>query len=252
MPRFSIHSWNDDGSVNEPWMYPELLPSVRRLMALRQRLIPYLYDLLWRYHSQYEPVMRPTWFDFPADPGAWSDGDDYLLGRDLLVALICDPAVTVRAVRPPAGADWIDVWTGTRMTGGVEVSVNAPLDGPPLLFARAGSAIPVDLARGGFRPEPFRRGLWLFPHVAAGEFAWSFYEDEGEGRGPHDIWRGSCRSSAEEINVSVHRDGPGTFGDDRLTILLPPGETRTLSVEGGGNAQPIEYEGRRGITIALD
>ncbi|MGR8025130.1 TIM-barrel domain-containing protein, partial [Burkholderia cenocepacia] len=24
MPRFSIHSWNDDGTVNEPWMYPEI------------------------------------------------------------------------------------------------------------------------------------------------------------------------------------------------------------------------------------
>jgi alpha-glucosidase len=250
MPRFSIHSWNDDGSVNEPWMYPELLAPVRRLMALRQRLIPYLYDLLWRYHSQYEPVVRPTWLDFPTDPGAWVDGDDHLLGRDLLVALICDPAVTVRTVRPPAGTDWIDVWTGMRMAGGVEVSVNAPLEGSPLLFARSGSAIPIDLARGGFRPEPFRRGLWMFPHAAEGEFAWSFYEDDGEGRGPYDIWRGSCRSSAEKITVSVRRDGPGTFGDDRLTILLPPGETRMLIVE-GGNAQPIEFEGRRAVTLAL-
>lgn len=250
MPRFSIHSWNDDGSANEPWMYPELLAPVRRLMALRQRFIPYLYDLLWRYHSQYEPVVRPTWFDFPADATAWNDGDDYLLGRDLLVALVCDPAVTARAVQPPAGTDWIDVWTGMRMTGGVEVSVNAPLDGPPLLFARSGCAIPVDLADGGFRPEPFRRGLWLFPHEAAGEFTWSCYEDDGEGTGAHDVWRGSCRTSAEQIDVSVHRDGPGTFGDDRVTILLPPGETRTLRVA-GGSAQPIEFEGRRGITIAL-
>ena len=23
MPRFSIHSWNDDGTANEPWMHPE-------------------------------------------------------------------------------------------------------------------------------------------------------------------------------------------------------------------------------------
>jgi len=256
MPRFSIHSWNDDGSVNEPWMYPELIVPVRRLMALRQRLIPYLYDLLWRYHSQYEPVVRPTWLDFPTDPGAWIDGDDHLLGRDLLVALICDPAVTVRAVRPPAGADWIDVWTGMRMTGGVEVSLNAPLEGPPLLFARSGSAIPIDLSRGGFRPvqaassEPFCRGLWLFPHAAEGEFEWSFYEDDGDSAGAHDIWRGSCRSSKEKISVSARRDGPGTFGDDRLIVLLPPGERRQLIVE-GGSAQPIEFEGRRGVTLTV-
>jgi hypothetical protein len=29
----------------------------------------------------------------------------------------------------------------------------------------------------------------------------------------------------------VRRDGPGTFGDDRLDILLPPGETRALIVD---------------------
>ena len=26
MPRFSIHSWNDDGTVNEPWMHPKATP----------------------------------------------------------------------------------------------------------------------------------------------------------------------------------------------------------------------------------
>ena len=27
MPRFCIHSWNDDGSANEPWMHPQTTPS---------------------------------------------------------------------------------------------------------------------------------------------------------------------------------------------------------------------------------
>ena len=29
MPRFSIHSWNDDGTANEPWMHAEATPLVR-------------------------------------------------------------------------------------------------------------------------------------------------------------------------------------------------------------------------------
>jgi alpha-glucosidase len=60
LPRFSIHSWNDDQTVNEPWMYPQVTPQIRRLIKLRSRLTPYLYHLLWRSHSRYEPIIRPT------------------------------------------------------------------------------------------------------------------------------------------------------------------------------------------------
>jgi len=250
MPRFSIHSWHDDRSVNELWMYPETLPAIHRLMALRQTLTPTFYDLLWRYHKDYEPVIRPTWLDFPEDAGAWADGDDHLLGRDLLVALVCDPGVTTRAVRPPAGADWIDVWTGARIKGGETVTLDAALDAPPPLLARAGSAIPVDLARGGFNPEPFRRGLWLFPTTGNGRFSWSFYEDEGE-RGPdHDIWSGECICTRDEIRLTVEREGPGTFGDDQIALLLPAGEKRRLIVS-GGESESLRFNGRTGALLTL-
>ena len=249
MPRFSIHSWNDEGSVNEPWMYPELLPAIGRLMRLRQTLAPFLYDLLWRYHRDYEPVVRPLWLDFPDDAGAWVDGDDHLLGPDLLVALVCDEGATTRAVRPPAGADWIDVWTGDIVRGGEQARLAALLDGPPPLLARAGSGIAVDLARGGFRPEPFRRGVWLFPTVGDGRFVWRFFEDDGEGRSAHDIWSGACVCEGDEVRVQVRREGPGTFGDDRITLLLPPGERRRLVVT-GHVGEVVDVDGR-GVTIAI-
>src|SRR5262249_48625686 len=68
MPRFSIHSWNDDGSANEPWMHPQVLPAVRSLIKFRYRLMPHLYDLAWRYRRDFEPMIRPTFYDFPDDP----------------------------------------------------------------------------------------------------------------------------------------------------------------------------------------
>jgi alpha-glucosidase len=246
MPRFSIHSWNDDRTASEPWMHPEVLPAIRRLMALRQTLTPYLYDLMWRYHRGYEPMIRPAWLDFPADPEAWRDGDDHLLGRDLLVPLVCEPGVSSRTVRPPAGADWICAWTGARVAGGTTAELAAAPDGPPPLLARAGAAIPVDLARGGFRPEPFRRGAWLFPPHGDGDFAWSFHEDEGEGFGEPDIWRGEARCFGETIEVAVSRQGAGVYGDGAIIILLPPGETRRPV---GGEA--VEVNGRRGVRVSL-
>ncbi|WP_174291622.1 glycoside hydrolase family 31 protein [Sphingomonas bacterium] len=250
MPRFSIHSWNDDRTVNEPWMYPEAIPAIRRLMALRQTLVPFLYDLLHRYHTECEPMVRPTWLDFPDDTAAWAESDDHLLGSDLLVALVVEPGAMTRTVRPPVGADWVDVWSGRRVTGGESVVLDAPLDGPPPLLARAGSAMLVDLARGGWRPEPYRRGIWLFP-PATGDIAWSAVEDAGDGDGPIDRWHVSGRADAERIDLQVRRDGPGSWGDDSIAVLLPPGETRRLTIN-GGVGEAMTHAGRAGVSLTLD
>jgi alpha-glucosidase len=136
LPRFSIHSWNDDGSVNEPWMHPEILDDVRDLMRLRERLVPYLAALLRRYRDAYEPVMRPLFHDFPDDPLAWEDTDDFLLGDAVLVAPITQPGATVRRVRLPAGATWRDAWTGEAFTGGDIIVRPAPFARPPFFIRR--------------------------------------------------------------------------------------------------------------------
>ncbi|WP_174296631.1 glycoside hydrolase family 31 protein [Sphingomonas bacterium] len=250
MPRFSIHSWNDDRTVNEPWMYPETVPAIRRLMALRQTLIPFLYDLLHRYHADYEPMVRPTWLDYPGDPAAWRESDDHLLGPDLLVPLVVEEGVTTRTVTPPIGADWVDVWTGRRVGGGETVVLAAPLDGPPPLLARAGSGMLVDLACGGWRPAPHERGVWLFP-PADGPVAWKAIEDGGDGDSPVDRWRLSGRADAERVNVSVVREGPGRLSDRRIVILLPPGDGRTLSVNDGAG-EPVTRDRRAGVALMLE
>jgi alpha-glucosidase len=131
LPRFSIHSWNDDGSVNEPWMHPEILDDVLALMRLRQALIPYLAAVLGRYRDAYEPAMRPLFYDFPEDPGAWANCDDFLLGDAVLVAPVTEPAAAARKVRLPAGAAWRDAWSGEVFSGGATVERPAPFDRPP-------------------------------------------------------------------------------------------------------------------------
>jgi alpha-glucosidase len=249
MPRFSIHSWNDDRSVNEPWMYPEVLPAIRRLMALRQTLLPFFYDLLHRYCAEYEPMVRPTWLDFPQDPACWAESDEHLLGPDLLAAPVMVAGAETRTIRAPAGADWIHVWTGVRIAGGESVTLDAPLDGLPPLLARAGSAMLVDLARGGWRPEPYRRGVWLFP-PCEGAFEWSAVEDAGDGDGPVDRWRVTGTADAARVIITVTRDGPGTFGDGTVTLLLPPGDTRALIVSGRVGT-PAAQAQRMGVTVTI-
>ena len=144
MPRFSIHSWNDDGTVNEPWMHLEVLDDVRRLMRFRERLVPYLAALLRRYRDDYEPVMRPVFYDFPEEDWTYDEQVDYMLGDAILVAPVVEQGETLRTVRLPKGADWRCGWSGEIHPGGSEVTVPAPYDQPPF-FLRLN-------AKGGLPP----------------------------------------------------------------------------------------------------
>lgn len=230
MPRFSIHSWNDDRTVNEPWMYPEVLPAIQAMLRLRQRLVPFFYDLLLRYHADYAPMVLPTWAVFPHDPHCWAESDEHLLGPNLLAAPVMEAGATARRLYLPAGADWTHVWTGDVFTGGDWVTVAAPLDGPPPLFARVGSAMLVELAEGGWRPGPPRRGLCLFP-PRTGSFACDAFEDAGDGRGAPRCWKiqGEARHDLVRVRLTV----TGGHADDLdITLLRPRNDHRDMMIEG--------------------
>jgi len=233
LPRFSIHSWNDDRTINEPWMYPEITATIASLIKLRAKLTPYLYHLLWKSHSVYQPMIRPTFLDFPADPACLAENDEMMLGPDLLVAAVVEPGRTERSLHLPAGAGWYDVWRGTHHPGGQDVTVPAPLDDRPPLFAREGSAIPLNLAEQHFNQPADERGFWIFPPLGTGRFLADCFEDDGESedyrRGLTSSWRLSVVTEADRIEIAVAKAGPW----ERLAILLPAGEQRAVSVEGG-------------------
>ena len=82
-------------------------------------------------------ALRPLFFAAPEHALAWSHlAHSYLLGGDLLVAPVVEPAADSRWVFLPAG-DWLHLWSGRRYAPG-EHEVPAPLGEPPV-FYRASS-----------------------------------------------------------------------------------------------------------------
>jgi alpha-glucosidase len=137
-PRFTIHSWNTDGTVNEPWMHPDALPLVRDLIRFRYRLIPYLYNLMVEAHRSGSPIIRPLVYHFPDDPRCWNESFDFLLGAHLLVASVLEAGARSRRVYLPQGSAWCDFYSGRWYEGGQEIEVDAPLERIPLLVADGG------------------------------------------------------------------------------------------------------------------
>jgi alpha-glucosidase len=66
--------------------FPEPAQTVIRLaMERRARLIPYLYTLCFASFMEGEPMLRPLFFDDPANPALREDDSGFLVGQNLLV-----------------------------------------------------------------------------------------------------------------------------------------------------------------------
>ncbi|NMI61378.1 glycoside hydrolase family 31 protein [Streptomyces sp. RLB3-17] len=151
-PLMRLHGFRDPGmplgpdmtgGPNEVWSYGEEVGAIlEKYLRLRERLKPYVLDVMREAHEEGLPVMRPLFLEFPEDHAAWSVDDSYLFGSDLLVAPVLTAGATVRTAYLPAGARWTDAWTGETYEGGAAVTVDAPLDRIPL-FLRDGARLPV-------------------------------------------------------------------------------------------------------------
>jgi alpha-D-xyloside xylohydrolase len=131
------------GAPNEIWSYGEQACEIMAsYIALRERIKPYVLDVMREAHESGLTPLRPYFLEFPQDPKAWEVGTAYLFGRDLLVAPVLEAGAREWKVYLPLGATWTDAWTGAEYEGGQTVTVDAPLERIPL-FLRDGAVLPI-------------------------------------------------------------------------------------------------------------
>lgn len=234
-PRFTIHSWNDDHTVNEPWMYPEVTPAIRNAIALRYRLLPYLYTLFWRASADDEPMLRPTFLDHEHDEATFAETDDFMLGQDVLVASVVEAGQRQREVYLPANEQgWYDFYQGQWYSGGQTITLDAPLERLPLII-RAGAMLPLS-ARTAFvrHEEDNQREFLLFPPIGHGEDSGLLFEDDGEtwawqqGQG---LWlRWKIVSDNQRIDITFTSEGQYKPAWTQAAVRLPAGERRELYI----------------------
>ena len=126
------------GADNEVWSYgDEAYEILKYYLELRERMKPYITELMEDAHVKGSPVMRPLFYDIPEDKKCWDVNDEYMFGPDVLVAPVMYAKMTSRKVYLPAGSKWTNYWTGEVLEGGQETEADAPLSQIPL-FTRNG------------------------------------------------------------------------------------------------------------------
>jgi len=154
-------------------------PIARRYSELRYQLLSYNYTLAHEARERGLPFMRAMWLHYPGDSQARGIGNQYLWGRDLLIAPVFEKGATKRDVYLPAG-DWYDFWSGERHRGGGTISRAVDLATMPI-FVRAGTILPLDPIRQ-HTGEAVHEPLTLRIYRGA-DGTGQLYQDDGSSNG---------------------------------------------------------------------
>lgn len=126
--------YNNDRSpwnIAEKWQRPDVTELGCKFAEIRESLRPYLWQEAQECVSLGRPMMAHLCIDHPEDPQARKIDDEYMLGRELLVAPIVSEGQTGRSVYLPEG-QWTDFFTGRSYAGKQYIQRTCGLDEIPV------------------------------------------------------------------------------------------------------------------------
>ncbi|GHV00343.1 alpha-xylosidase [Bacteroidia bacterium] len=173
-----------DGGSRLPWDWGEdVLDATRTAMQLRAALLPYIYTMSRNAHDSGLPICRGLYIDSPDSDEAYRY-DEYMFGDDFFVAPVLDPSgkgekgIASRSLYLPRG-EWYDFFTGERLPGDRQITVNKPLSQMPL-YVKAGSIIPMAPYRD-YGSQPLDTlCLAAYTPQQSGKTTFLLYEDDGQ------------------------------------------------------------------------
>jgi alpha-glucosidase (family GH31 glycosyl hydrolase) len=132
-PLFRLHGSVAAGT-HGPWTYDvRTVKAYAALTSLHLRARSLILKLWHQADVTGMPVTRPLWLQYPADPVAARQDQEWLLGPEVLVAPVVTEGATSRQVYFPRGC-WRSPVSGRRYGGPSSRTVAAPLNQLPYFF----------------------------------------------------------------------------------------------------------------------
>ncbi|MFS4467802.1 NPCBM/NEW2 domain-containing protein [Maribacter sp. 2210JD10-5] len=206
-----------------PWKRPdETFTIYKNMNNLHYKLIPYIYSYAGNIKSDILPLIRPLPLIYEKDEKTYEIDDQYLFGKEILVAPITDhhKAEASRKVYFPKGDDWIDMKTKAEHQGGSTINTTSSLDEMPL-FIRSGAIIPMmPKARKLSEATMDSLEIHIYPHK---KNSFALYEDNGtdygfqEGR--YALTNISYYETKKELTLNIEKKGGSYKGIPKSRIF---------------------------------
>jgi alpha-glucosidase (family GH31 glycosyl hydrolase) len=214
---------------------PAIEPICKKYLDLRYQMLPYIYSAAREAHDTGLPLIRALWLYYSDDPVAAQTGDEYLWGRDMLVAPITERGATSKRIYLPHGT-WYDFWTGERQEGGRTLERKVDLATTPL-YVRGGAILPLGPLKQYF-DQPVNQPLTLRIYPGADSDAVLYGDDETTFNYEH----------GEFTRVGMHWNE----GRRTLSLSLKPGSKMLTSsvheieveLANGGGKKRIDFNGK--------
>jgi alpha-glucosidase (family GH31 glycosyl hydrolase) len=242
-PLMRVHG-DAEGIAPEPIFYePRTQEIVKKAIRQRYQLLPYTYTLAWENATQGLPLARPMFMHFPQDTATYRLNEQYLWGKDLLVAPVLEKGAQRKTIYFPAGV-WYNFYSGEREAVGGWANVALSPERIPV-YVRAGAFVPMasDLVNTrAFRGEKLEIHHFLDPAKQPQQGQW--YLDDGERAAAiaaeaYQLTRVASAWKKKQWTLQWQAEGQGFAGQ-------PANQTLTWVVHGLAEApKKLQFQGKK-------
>ena len=259
-PVMRLHSTNNEFAGKEPWNFSGPVQRIATdALRLRHKLLPYIYTMNYRTHTECRAICEPMYYAYPEDKNAYECRNEFFFGTELIVAPITEHTslkTNLAGVNVwlPEGR-YTDIFTGRIYKGNKFVKMFRDIDYIPVL-AKEGAIIPMsanDRTNDCSNPET----LELL--VYRGSNTFTLYEDDGDTlsyrNGEYLKTAFTVSENADKVEFSVSKaDGVADVAPGNRTFVIKfkdiVSADADITVDGAGcDAKPEKVGDTIEITV---
>lgn len=225
-PIFRPHAQDDVAS--EP-VYKDIVTKAKakKQVELRYRLLPYNYTLAFENSQKGTPLMRPLFFEEPANRKLLGSCDSYFWGNDFLVTPITKAGIASTAVYFPKSSNWFDFYSDAKHKAGTTENVAVAEDHLPV-FVRGGAFIPmIKTIQNTSKYSLADFELHFYYDSKSSQSSGELYNDDGETpdafeNGAYEILHFKASAAAHSLLVTLTPETGKSFSSEnkKFTLIL--------------------------------